>query len=236
MLRRTMRRVLPLLILLAGCGSSSDELAPSPTPTPRALTGAQVQPPPPGASGALVELVDSRQSRTRLAYVDEERLDAAALPFRAERARDLVLAEGFQTSGEAGVVAIGRDATEPVEAQDAEANALAGHAISAVQACLGDPFAETILGPETMGEGSAMGAGLASSPEDPDRVELRVCGVPPVRELHALEKTFERRIGNHGGLVEEREIRELDLVAGFVRADALAPDRVLELLEDPSSL
>src|SRR5690349_20313678 len=223
MLPRTMRRALPLLILLAGCGSSADAVAPSPTPEPRELTGAQVQPPPPGASGALVQLVDSRESRTRLAYVDEARLDVAELSLRAERVRDVVLAKGFQTSSEAGIIAIGRDATEPTEAEDAEANALAGHAISAVQACLGDPFAETIIGPETMGDGWAMGAGLAASPEDPDFVELRVCGVPPVRELHALERTFQRRIGKLGGLVEEREIRELDLMAGFVRADALEP-------------
>jgi len=239
MLRRTMRRVVlvPVLLILAGCGARSEtpEQDASPTPSPRAFESAQVQPPPPGSSGALVQLADTRQSRTRLAFVDDTRLDAADLPFSADQARDRVLADGFQTSDAAGIVSIGRDGTEPTAAQDAATNALAGHAISAVQACLGDPFAETILGPETMGDGSAMGAGLAISPEDPALVELRVCGVPPVRELHALEATFERRFGKLGGLVEEREIRELDVVTGIVRADALEPGEVLELLGDPSA-
>jgi hypothetical protein len=238
MLRRRMRHALLFATVIAFAGCGSDEAVPSSSPAPaaRQLQSAQVKPPAPGSSGALVALEDSRQSRTRLAYVDETRLAAADLPFSADEARDRALGGGFQTSSEAGIISIGVDATEPELAEDAEANALAGHAISAVQACLGDPFAETILGPETMGKGSAAGAGLAISPEDADVVELRVCGVPPVRELHALERTFERRIGKLGGHVEEREIRELDLVAGFVPVSALEPREVLALLEDPGSL
>lgn len=235
-----MRRLTLLcaLIVLAGCGSGSGdpERDATSTPTPRELAGAQVQAPPPGSSGALVQLADSAQSRTRLAYVDDARLAAADLPFASDDVHDLVLADGFQTTTESGVVATGRDATEPAPAEDAGTNALAGHAISAVQVCLGDPFAETILGPETMGDGAAMGVGLAISPEDPARVQLRVCGVPPVIELHALERKMERRIGKLGGQVSEQEIRELDLVAGSIPVDALEPDRVLTLLADPSSL
>ncbi|MDA0179288.1 hypothetical protein OJ997_03180 [Solirubrobacter phytolaccae] len=238
MLRRIMRHALLLctVLVLAGCGSggSEPEADPAPTSAPRELSASQVKAPPPGSSGALVALPDSLQSRTRLAYVDEARLDAADLELSPSRVRDRVLADGFQTSSEAGIVAIGVDSTEPVAAEDADANALAGHQISAVQACLGDPFAETILGPETMGEGVAMGAGLASSPEDPALVELRLCGVPPVRELHALEKRLTRRFGKLGGVVEEREIRELDLIAATVPAHALEPDQVLALLADPS--
>ncbi|RKQ90447.1 hypothetical protein C8N24_0249 [Solirubrobacter pauli] len=120
-------------------------------------------------------------------------------------------------------------------ADDADANALAGHSISAVQACLGDPFAETILGPEALGEGVAAGAGLAISPEDPERVELRLCGVPPVRRLHALERRLQRRFGKLG-FVEEREIRELDLLTAVVPVDAVKADRALELLGDPGTL
>lgn len=232
-----MRRApLLALVVLAGCGSGSEVPAASPTPVARALSGAQVQPPPPGASGALVALVDSPQSRTRLAYVDEARLDAAELPFAVDRVRDLVLADGFQSADASGSVSIGRDGTEPAAADDADANALAGHSISAVQACLGDPFAETILGPEALGEGVAAGAGLAISPEDPERVELRLCVVPPVRRLHALERRLQRRFGKLGGFVEEREIRELDLLTAVVPVDAVKPRRALELLGDPGTL
>lgn len=235
MLRRSMRRLTLLaLLFIAGCGSDTPE--PDPSPTPRAFQGAQVQAPPPGSSGALVQIADSVESRTRLAFVDDTRLAAAELPFSAGTVRDRVLADGFQTSSEAGIVSIGLRADEPTAARDAEANALAGRAVSAVQVCLGDPFAETIVGPETMGEGVAIGVGLAISPEDPTRVQLRVCGVPLVRELHAFEKTMERLIGSRGGTVEEQEIRELDLVAGYVAADALEPGRALALLADPSSL
>lgn len=240
MLPRTMRRVTLLcaLIVLAGCGSGSDESErdASPTPTPRALQGAQVQAPPPGSSGALVQLADSPQSRTRLAYVDDTRLAAAELPFGADEVRDRVLADGFQTSSESGIVSVGRDATEPAPAEDAGANALAGRAVSAVQVCLGDPFAETILGPETTGENTAMGVGLAISPEDPTLVQLRICVVPLVTELHALEQSLTRKLGKADGHVEEQEIRELDLIAGTVPAQALKPERVLELLGDPGTL
>lgn len=232
-----MRRApLLALVVLAGCGSGSEVPAASPTPVARALSGAQVQPPPPGASGALVALVDSPQSRTRLAYVDEARLDAAELPFAVDRVRDLVLADGFQSADASGSVSIGRDGTEPAAADDADANALAGHSISAVQACLGDPFAETMLGPEALGEGVAAGAGLAISPEDPERVELRLCVVPPVRRLHELERRLQRRFGKLGGFVEEREIRELDLLTAVVPVDAVKPRRALELLGDPGTL
>ncbi|MDA0174328.1 hypothetical protein OJ998_34835 [Solirubrobacter taibaiensis] len=234
MLRASMRRfTLLVLLFVAGCGSDAPE--PAPSPTPRGFQGAQVQAPPPGSSGALVQIADSVESRTRLAFVDETRLAAAELPFNAETVRDRVLANGFQTSSESGIVSIGVGADEPTPAQDADANALAGRAVSAVQVCLGDPFAQTILGPETLGEGVAIGAGLAISPEDPTLVQLRVCGVPLVRELHAFERTMERLIGSRG-TVEEQEIRELDLVAGYVAADALKPSRVLALLSDPSSL
>lgn len=235
-----MRRVLLLaaLVGLAGCGSRSGSEKPAASAAPVApqLSSAQVQPPPPGASGALVALVDSPQSRTRLAYVDDARLDGADLPFGADRVRRLVLADGFQSADESGSVSIGRDDTEPAAADDADVNALAGHSISAVQACLGDPFAETILGPGSLGEGVAAGAGLAISPEDPARIELRLCSVPPVRRLHALERRLEKRFGPLGGLVEEREIRELDLLTAVVPVDALKPGRALELLGDPSTL
>lgn len=232
-----MRRLLLLAALtLAGCGSGESP-EPTPEPTPAStLTGAQVQAPPPPSSGALVAIADTRESRTRLAYLDESRLGSFDMPVDADEVRDVVLAGGFQTSSESGIVSIGTEAKEPRAIDDAGANALAGHAVSAVQVCLGDPFAETILGPETMGDGSAMGVGLAISPEDPSLVQLRVCGVPPVIELHALEKRMERVIGKLGGSVSEQEIRELDLVAGYVPAKAMKPARLLELLSDPSSL
>jgi hypothetical protein len=112
-----------------------------------------------------------------------------------------------------------------------ETSAITPAAQSAVQSCLGDTLAQTILGPATMGDDAALGVGLAESGDEPAGIQLRLCGAPKfIRHVHAMEQRLERRFTDANAVIAEREIGEREIIAGVVDAAELQPREVLRLL------
>ncbi|HEX8103241.1 MAG TPA: hypothetical protein VF533_11560, partial [Solirubrobacteraceae bacterium] len=112
-----------------------------------------------------------------------------------------------------------------------ETSAITPAAVSAVQSCLGDTVAQTILGPATMGADAAVGAGLAESGDPPAGIQLRVCGAPRlVRHVHAMEAALERRFGGRRARIGEQEIGEREIVSATIGSEAVEATQVLDLL------
>jgi hypothetical protein len=253
-----MRRLwIVALLVLAGC--SSGDPAPERVSRP-ALTGAQAHAAAPGTAGALTQIPDGEAAQRRLGYVAVEALGQAELPFSARDVTRRVLGAGAAALPETGVtsaVQVGDDATAlrgdalgsvdgvpsgddgvvvGAGAQDLadpspETSAITPAAQSAVQSCLGDTLAQTILGPGTMGDDAALGVGLAESQDTPAGLQLRLCGAPKfLRHIHAMQKRLEARFGDAEAVIEEREIGEREIVAGVVAAGDLPPRQLLRLL------
>ena len=250
------RSWIAVVIVLAGCSSGSPGEPPAARP---ALTGAQAHAGAPGTSGALTQIPDTEATRTRLGYVAVDALAQADLPVSARAVERRVLGAGAAAVPEGGVtsaVQVGADATVlrgdvagldgvpsgedgvviGMEAQALadpapETSAITPAAQSAVQSCLGDTLAQTILGPATMGDDAALGVGLAESGDEPAGVQLRLCGAPKfIRHIHAMEKRLERDFGDLNAVIAEREIGEREIVTGVVAAEDLAPRLLLRLL------
>jgi hypothetical protein len=187
------------------------------------LTGAQAHAPAPETAAALATIPDGPQARRRLAYVDRERLAATDLPFSARAVTASVV--GRAPAGSTAVVKVGEaPAAMPGDGPPPETSAITPSAQSAVQSCLGNAVAQTIVG---MGHDAAIGVGLAESGDPPAGLQLRVCGAPRyIRHIPDMQRALER-----GGVTAgEREIGEREIVSGVVAADALPPREVLRLL------
>ncbi len=228
-----MRRILALtlaLTALAGCGGDDD---PQTLPEPRdTLTGAREQAPAPVTAGTLAQVPDSPDAQRRLAFVNFDALAATDLPLDRIATRLL----GRPVADQATAVRVGDDLAVP-PATPPQTSAITPSAQSAVQSCLGETLAQTILGPETMGDDAALGAGLAESGDAPAGIQLRICGAPRlVREIHAMERALGEAFPEPGTVVGEREIGEREIVAGTVAADAIDPARLLDLLAGGRSL
>ncbi|HZO35633.1 MAG TPA: hypothetical protein VFB41_02030 [Solirubrobacteraceae bacterium] len=118
-----------------------------------------------------------------------------------------------------------------------ERSAITPMAPSAVQSCLGETLAQTLLGPATMGRDAALGVGIAESGDDPAGIQLRICGAPHlIRQIHAMADALRRRFGGVGvgtasrTRVEEREIGEREMVAAVIAAGKLDAGDLLALL------
>jgi hypothetical protein len=225
--------LLLLALALAGCGGGDggDATAPGP-PAGRVLAGPQAQAPPSPTAGTLALVPDGPQARRRLAYANLDALTAADLPV----ARDAVVRRVLGRGGAAGTgtaVRVGAEAPgSPGEAPPAR-SAITPAAASAVQSCLGDTLAQTLLGPGAMGADAALGAGLAESGDAPAGVQLRICAAPRlIRHLHDAEQAFARRFGALGrrAVWGEREIGEREIAFATVAAGALPAGDVLALL------
>jgi hypothetical protein len=228
-----MRRILALtfaLTALAGCGGDDD---PQTLPEPRdTLTGARAQAPAPVTAGTLAQVPDSPAAQRRLAFVNFDALAATDLPLDRIATRLL----GRPVADQATAVRVGDDLAVP-PATPPQTSAITPSAQSAVQSCLGETLAQTILGPETMGDDAALGAGLAESGDAPAGIQLRICGAPRlVREIHAMERALGEAFPEPGTVVGEREIGEREIVAGTVAAGAIDPARLLDLLAGGRSL
>jgi len=218
-----------LLPVLAGCGGGDDPDLPEPRDT---LTGARAQAPAPVTAGTLALVPDSTAARRRLAFVNLDALAATDLPL--DRIATRVL--GRQVAEQGTAVRVGDDLAAP-PATPPQTSAITPSAQSAVQSCLGETLAQTILGPETMGDDAALGAGLAESGDAPAGIQLRICGAPRlVREIHAMERALEKAFPEPRNVIGEREIGEREIVAGTVAADAVDPARLLDLLAGGRSL
>lgn len=230
--------VLPVLI--AGCGSSD---APQAIVAPP-RTAEHAQPPVSGVASTLGRLADVPEAGRRLAYLAPERAAAITTPVSSADVARLVLgAQGAARVGAASprparAVQVGRSITvldgpdetrrvlgapaarEQLLRSTTPPNAvLAPETLSAVQSCLGDPAAEVILGPRTLGPTSAIGVSLTDDADAPAGPKLRICAAPHyVRELHATEERLERAFGGRGSaaVIGEDEIGEREIVSAVV--------------------
>ena len=176
-----------------------------PQPPAPTLTGAQAHAPAPETAGALALIADGPAARRRLGYVDPDRLANTGLPVRD------VSMSVLGTTTDAPAIRVGNDVTAVADGPPPETSAITPAAPSAVQSCLGNAVAQTILG---MGDDAAIGVGLTDSGEG---VQLRVCGAPHyVRHLDVMERALVRA----GADATEVEIGEREIVAGVLPVDA----------------
>ena len=208
----------PILIAMvaAGCGSSA-----KPEPPAATLTGAQAHAPAPETAGALARIADGPEARRRLGYVDPDRLANAGLPVRE------VALSVLGTAIDAPAIRVGNEVSAITDGPPPQTSAITPAAPSAVQSCLGNAVAQTILG---MGDDAAIGAGLADSG---DGLQLRICGAPHyIRHIGVMERNLERL----GADARKVEIGEREIVEGVIDADALPPRQVLRLLAGGTDL
>jgi hypothetical protein len=118
-----------------------------------------------------------------------------------------------------------------------DVNAIAPSAQSAVQSCLGDTAAQTIVGPAVMGRDSAIGAGLRATRDRPAGVQLAICFAPRLRrEIHEAQRRIDRRYGSlpvpreRKPVIGELEIGEREMLSAVLPADAVDERELLALL------
>ena len=191
-----------LVLVLGGCGSSSRPEPPAPT-----LTGAQAHAPAPETAGALAQVADGPAARRRLGYADPDRLANAGLPVRT------VSVSVLGTTTDAPAIRVGNEVTAVAEGPPPETSAITPAAPSAVQSCLGNAVAQTILG---MGNDAAIGVGLTDSGEG---VRLRICGAPHyIRHIDVMKRALVRV----GADATEVEIGEREIISGVLPVDRRA--------------
>lgn len=217
-MRRTTATTLAVLAAVAaGCGGGDEHARGPAAPS----IAASDRPAAPAAASVLSRVADSAAARRRLAYVDGARL--AAVPGLADgRVRRAILGAGARADG--GV----RVGDRLVAPQGAPAvNAIAAETPSAVQSCLGDAAAETIVGPAVLGTRSAIGAGVR--PGAAGGHVLAVCAAPHLRrDLGRIARRL--RAGLPGADVHGAEIGERDIVMAEVDVARVPRERLLALL------
>ena len=161
-----------------------------------------------------------------------------ATVLRGPPVQDLARAAG-QPARSGGVVFGGDAALRRTLADPRpEVNAIAPGAQSAVQSCLGDTAAQTIVGPAVMDRDGAIGAGLRATRDRPAGVQLAICFAPRLRrEIHAAQRRIERRYAAALSLPRERrpvigelEIGEREMLSAVLPADAVDERELLALL------
>ena len=163
----------------------------APATSARQLSGEQGQPPPPATSGALAQVSDGPQARKRLGYVNEAALARAELPFSARAVRARVLGAGATVQRDGGIVSVGveRAAADRLADTEPKTSAITPRAQSAVQSCLGDTLAQTILGPGHDGRRR----GARRRPRRERRRARRasscaICGAPKLHPPHPRDR------------------------------------------------
>lgn len=237
-----------LIAVLAGCGGESQPSVDE-TPAPPALTGARERAPAPTASGALTQIADSRAARTRLAYANLARLDEVG-PVIGRRAllTDLLGRGGARVASGTAPTAI-RVADRSVlrgpeyTAVRPQTSAITPAAPSAVQSCLGDTVAQTIVGPHVMGRDAAIGVGLRTGADAPAGVKLAICWAPYYRrDIHAAQQRIERGLlplladRDGDAVVGEIEIGEREILSAVLPAEALPKATLRGLLRGRPAL
>lgn len=240
---------------LASCGAS-DEAAPLAV-GPR-LTAAQAQPRAAVAPGALATIADTTESRTRIGFVNVAALEDLGDAVDQARVRTVVLGSGAVRlddatdapstavqvgsatvlGGEARTV-IGGDSTlrAALASDRPKPNAIEDETPSAVQSCLGDTAAQTLVGPGRLGTKSAIGVGLVDTRDAPSGPKLVVCAAPHFfRDLHVVEDRLHRLFPDAGRpaaqrpVIAEQEIGERDVMGAAVALDQVDPQLVRALL------
>jgi hypothetical protein len=263
------RRPLALLAIasvlaVSGCGADDATVGSGETVTSAAARLSR-QAPAPVASGALSGIADGVETRRRVGYVQPQAL-AALLPastaraateriLGADGARVLGAGDGVRTAVQAGRVTVlqSDDGRREVRGTGPTARALADAAPersviqptspSAVQSCLGDAAAQTLVGSGVLGRNSTMGVGLRSGQDAPAGLKLVVCVSPNYRkQLYGSIRAMERRFGRpderdpRSPQIGEDEIGEQQIAFGVIPVELLSRTELLDLLEGGDAL
>lgn len=135
-----------------------------------------------------------------------------------------------------------RATRDALEATTPAVSAIAAETPSAVQSCLGEPAAEVIVGPTTLGRMSAAGAAIVDTADAPSGPKLVVCLAPHLaRDLHAGEARLEAAFPPKGSedrapVIAELEIGEREIVGATVPLEQVDPKLVRELLAGGTAL
>ncbi len=212
-----MRRLLLLVscaVLPAACGGTPRTSPPARLP----LTAAQARPAPLPVAATLAHVPDTRDARTRLGFVDAARLPAAPLP--AAAVADAVLGAGARP----GTVRVGPRAVVPAAAPPSR-TIINDDAMSAIQFCLGDAIAQTVVGPGVMGADGALGVSVIRAERG---FALRACGAPHFkRELAPAARAIRRGTGVRA---TRMEINDRLMVTASVPLRRLPGREILALL------
>ncbi len=239
---------------LSSCGSAGPDSAPLAV---ERLSGDQAQPKPAVAPGTLSRIADSPSARRRIGYVNVAELEAIADGPDSQRVMRLVLGSGAVRlegatgrpttatqigdatilDGETRTVVGGTPAQRSALEQTApQPNAIEAETPSAVQSCLGDPAAQTIVGSAVLGSKSAIGVSLIDTADAPSGPKLLICVAPHFfRDLHRAEGRLQRLFPSDGPadrrpIISEQEIGEREIVGASVALDQVDPKLVDELL------
>lgn len=237
---------LAALPLLASCGG---ETAEAPIVVER-LSGANAAPRPAVAAGTLARIADGREAQRRLGYVNVAAVKALGPAIDASRVERLILGAGASRLRSASptpltATQIG-DATvldradarrviggspalrDALEETTPKPNLIEDETPSAIQSCLGDPAAQTVVGPTVLGTKSAIGVSLIDSQDAPAGPKLLICAAPHFfRDLHRVETRLGRLFPSTGlatadrPVIGEQEIGERDIMAGAVALDQI---------------
>ena len=138
--------------------------------------------------------------------------------------------DGARPSGTDGLV-VGPGAAALTDT-GAQVNAIQGNAVSAVQSCIGDPVAQTVLGPATLGRDRAIGVGLQDAGGTPT---VALCFAPRlVRHIHEAQTLVARRFP--GATVREEEIGERDMLLAELPLQRLGARELAALLRGGPAL
>ncbi len=239
--------VAAIIILTACGGATSSPVTGVATPVARQLTPAQAHPAAAVAPATLSRIADVAPARSRIGYVNLAALAGLDAPLPAREIARLVVGDaapdvgtGRGTATRIGpATVIDGHGPRVVEGGDAglrRALAITAPATSlitretqsAAQSCVGDPAAETMIGPAVLGTKSAIAVGLQDDASAPAGSKLLVCAAPHyVRDLRRIERRLRARFADDALPPDRRpviglaDIGERDVVRAIVALDTV---------------
>lgn len=252
-----MRRVPRLLLCasaaataltLAACGAATaPPVTGVATPAARQLTPAQAHPAAAVAPATLSRIADVAAARSRIGFVNLAALARLDAPLPASEIARLVVGDAARTAsaGRATVTRIGpatvidghgprvvtggdEDLRRALASTAPATSLITKETQSAAQSCVGDPAAETMIGPAVLGTKSAMAVGLQDDAGAPAGPKLLVCAAPHyVRDLRRIERRLRARFADDALPPDRRpviglaDIGERDVVRAIVALDTV---------------
>lgn len=245
---------------LAGCGDAPMTA----TAIPSKLTPAQQQPAPAVAAGMLASIDDGPDGERRIGYVNAAALDALSAPLSSSQLATTVLGttgaqrlasrgQHAQTATQVGdatilggtqrvVLGATGPRREQLAATTPATNLLSAETASAVQSCLGDPAAATIVGEAVLGYKASIGASVIDNADQPSGPKLMLCAAPHLhRQLAQVERRLRHRFPATGSpasrpVIGETEIGERAIISAAIALDTVDPQLLKELLEGGPAL
>lgn len=228
------------------------------------LSPEQSQPRPAVAAGALGAVADSAEARRRIGFVHPAALAEVEGPLSPSQMTRAVLGDGAAaleqapagtlTATQIGAATVLGGSTRTIVGGSSEqrkrlavlnpeTNLLQAETPSAVQSCLGDVAAETIVGPGVLGVRSAIGAAVIDTQDPPAGPKLVICATPHFyRDLGRVERRIATLFPSDGlppedrPVIGEQEIGERDIMGAAIALDQVPASVLRNLLEGGDQL